>query len=360
MLTPVMALWPSGSHFTLEDMEAQRGQNSKLRFKNWFENSFPLHDTMTSRTLEVRLLRWLSGEESIYQCRRRGLIPGPGIFSPGGNGNSLLYSCLENSMDRGGLQPMGSQKVGHDWAHTHWKRVNFYISPDPVRPTALALQPWLSWICCGLWPHGLYDLMWESERQVNTFSPLKSRLNSRHSMNPWRSSAVWLSGVAGVRGSGWKHRAGGRAGFNQGSPKVTGDVRLAWVSEDSGPRPGSASLGESPFWAHRPDVGEASWIWTLPTHKRHLGSFKKANIQPPSEIMIQGLRQHTCLHSFLGKESTCKAGDPGSIPGLGRSPGEGSGHLLWDSWLENSMDRGAWQATLHRVTKSHTVSVSQR
>ena len=53
-----------------------------------------------------------------------------------------------------------------------------------------------------------------------------------------------------------------------------------------------------------------------------------------------------------GKESACNAGDPGLIPGLGRSPGEGNGYLLQYSCLENSMDRGAWRATAHGVTKS--------
>ena len=48
-----------------------------------------------------------------------------------------------------------------------------------------------------------------------------------------------------------------------------------------------------------------------------------------------------------GKESTCNAGDPGSIPGLGRSPGEGRGYPLQYSGLENSMD-------FHGVTKSQT------
>ena len=43
-----------------------------------------------------------------------------------------------------------------------------------------------------------------------------------------------------------------------------------------------------------------------------------------------------------GKESTCKAGDPGSIPRSGRFPGEGNGSPLQYSCLENSMDRGAW------------------
>ena len=46
-----------------------------------------------------------------------------------------------------------------------------------------------------------------------------------------------------------------------------------------------------------------------------------------------------------GKESVCIAGDPSLIPGLGRSPGEGNGNQLQYSCLENSMDRGAWQAT---------------
>ena len=42
-----------------------------------------------------------------------------------------------------------------------------------------------------------------------------------------------------------------------------------------------------------------------------------------------------------GKESPCSAGDPGSIPGLGRSPGEGNGNPLQYSCLQNTMDRGA-------------------
>ena len=54
------------------------------------------------------------------------------------------------------------------------------------------------------------------------------------------------------------------------------------------------------------------------------------------------------------KESAVNAGDPGSIPGLGRSPREGNGYPLQYSCLENSMDRGAWQATVHGITKSRT------
>ena len=55
-----------------------------------------------------------------------------------------------------------------------------------------------------------------------------------------------------------------------------------------------------------------------------------------------------------GKASACSAGDPGSIPGLGRPPGEGNGNPLQYSSLENSMDWGAWWATVYGVTKSQT------
>ena len=55
-----------------------------------------------------------------------------------------------------------------------------------------------------------------------------------------------------------------------------------------------------------------------------------------------------------GKESACNVGDPGSIPALGRSPGEENGNPLQYTCLENSMNRGAWQATVHGVAKSQT------
>ena len=55
-----------------------------------------------------------------------------------------------------------------------------------------------------------------------------------------------------------------------------------------------------------------------------------------------------------GKESACNVGDPGSIPGWRRFPGEGNGNPLQYSCLENPTDRGGWQATIHRVTKTPT------
>ena len=54
------------------------------------------------------------------------------------------------------------------------------------------------------------------------------------------------------------------------------------------------------------------------------------------------------------KESACNSGDLGSVPGLGRSPGEGNGYLLQYSCLENSMDWGAWEATVHGIAKCQT------
>ena len=58
--------------------------------------------------------------------------------------------------------------------------------------------------------------------------------------------------------------------------------------------------------------------------------------------------------STVGKESACNAGDPGLIPGLGKSSAEGNGNPLQYSCLENPMDRGAWQATVHGIARVDT------
>ena len=69
-------------------------------------------------------------------------------------------------------------------------------------------------------------------------------------------------------------------------------------------------------------------------------------MKPPNELGFPGGSE--------SKECACNTGDPGLIPGLGRSPGEGNDNLLQYSCLENPMDRGAWQATVHGVAKSQT------
>ena len=60
---------------------------------------------------------------------------------------------------------------------------------------------------------------------------------------------------------------------------------------------------------------------------------------------------HQASYGSDGKASAYNAGDLGSIPGSGRSPGEGNGNPLQYSCLENPMDRGAWQATVHGLSK---------
>ena len=64
-----------------------------------------------------------------------------------------------------------------------------------------------------------------------------------------------------------------------------------------------------------------------------------------------GIYQSIFPHSSVSKESAFKAGDPGLIPGLGRSPGEGNSNPLQYSYLENPMDGGAWKARVHGVTR---------
>ena len=59
-------------------------------------------------------------------------------------------------------------------------------------------------------------------------------------------------------------------------------------------------------------------------------------------------------HGSDGKESACNAGNQGLIPGSGRSPGKGNGNPLQFSCPENSMDREAWWAKVHRVSKNWT------
>ena len=70
------------------------------------------------------------------------------------------------------------------------------------------------------------------------------------------------------------------------------------------------------------------------------------------------LKSSNVLRDFPGdsesKESACNAGDSGSIPGSGRSPGEGNGNPLYHSCLENFMDRGTWQAIVHKIPKTQT------
>ena len=91
------------------------------------------------------------------------------------------------------------------------------------------------------------------------------------------------------------------------------------------------------------------------------------NLPAMQETPVQFLGQEDLLRrdrlptpvflGFLGgsdsKESACNVGCLGLIPGMGRFPGKGNGYPCQYSCLENSVNRGAWQATVHRVTKSN-------
>ena len=78
----------------------------------------------------------------------------------------------------------------------------------------------------------------------------------------------------------------------------------------------------------------------------------------PKSQKLRTERTSEMEHGFSagsdGKEYACNAGDLVLIPGSGRSPGEGNNYPVQYSCLENSMDRGAWQAAVHGVAKSHT------
>ena len=79
----------------------------------------------------------------------------------------------------------------------------------------------------------------------------------------------------------------------------------------------------------------------------------KTEFTEASQTVLDQSPLVTALHTD-GKASSCNVGDPGSIPGSGRSPGEGNGNPFQHSCLENPMDRGAWCAAVHGATKSQT------
>ena len=78
-------------------------------------------------------------------------------------------------------------------------------------------------------------------------------------------------------------------------------------------------------------------------------------------LRVQNIIKLYYIYSSVSKDSACNAGDPGSIPGLGRSPREGNGNPLQCYCLENPMDRGAWQATVHGVSRvGHNLVIKER
>ena len=113
---------------------------------------------------------------------------------------------------------------------------------------------------------------------------------------------------------------------------------LAWRIPGMGEPGGLLSMGSHRVGHDWSDLAAAavSFIFVLPFHSFLL----------PSWWGFPG--------SSDGKASAYNAGDPGSVPGSGSSPGEGNGNPLQYSCLENPLERGAWWATVHGVAKSRT------
>ena len=85
--------------------------------------------------------------------------------------------------------------------------------------------------------------------------------------------------------------------------------------------------------------------------------------EEPGNLQTMGHKEldradHGFLAGSIGKESACNSGDPGLLPGSGRSPAGGDGNSLQYSCLKNSTDREAWWATVHGIAKSRTQQVS--
>ena len=99
-----------------------------------------------------------------------------------------------------------------------------------------------------------------------------------------------------------------------------------------------------------PDKEIEVWRWNLPVVEGDLNP-----VNPTSQCTLL-TTVHTVFQGFPGgsvvKNLPVSAGDVGLVPGLERSPGEGNDNPLQYSRLENSMDRGAWRATIHGVAKS--------
>ena len=108
------------------------------------------------------------------------------------------------------------------------------------------------------------------------------------------------------------------------------------------------------------DWGEAEWGGGFLSGDRMFWNYLEwlhnmVNVLETSDLLIYfetvNFMLHNSSRSSVGKDSPCSAGDPGLIPGSGRSPGEGSDNPLQYSCPENPMDRGTWQAIVHGVAR---------
>ena len=111
-------------------------------------------------------------------------------------------------------------------------------------------------------------------------------------------------------------------------------------------------FGERTKFLISEDTNSPVWASALPTPPHHLRAIRSNFFIFSNVQKVEGFPG-----GARGKEPTCNAGDIRDavlIPGLGRCTGGGNGNPLHYSCLENPTDRGAWPATIHRVTKSGT------
>ena len=111
------------------------------------------------------------------------------------------------------------------------------------------------------------------------------------------------------------------------------------------------TLGCHVIFFHVLSIRDWSWMFNMYEFIK-LSNFLHNHFQIWEIKISSSLRKIDFPGGSDGKASAYNVGDLGSIPGSGRSPGEGNGNLLQYSCLENPMDGGAWQATVHEVAKS--------
>ena len=200
-------------------------------------------------------------------------------------------------------------------------RVNWQLNKLRLKPSEKSLE--LSAHCLGpLCMSQIHSL------KANSFNLQFSYKKTRDLWDsPFMCSSVWFYPKA----SQWLY-----------SYKFSRMSRLSFRSPKSWEKPGPRS---SPVY-----LKELYLFWP----GRHFSTFLQGQLSSTLDF--------SCIFEYLlgfpggsgGKESACNAGDPGLIPGWKRSPGEGHGNPLQYSCLEKPMDREAWQAIVHRVTKSWT------
>ena len=332
------------------------------------------------------------------------------LFSP----TSFWHSIQSDSGIAGGRGGQGGRGWEGETRPQHWKVqevkwLQVWLNPD-VHTDTIRISPAFLWVglllrqALPIWLHspcnpGLHLTSVPTPRET-TYFPNSFKKCPRH--NSWPASD---SVPIPEPGSGWqshphhKKWRRGRQWFSKETPERQKTRAYYSLSTEviTSPRGGRSTtwkiythplsaaaakslqscptlcdpMDGSPPGSPVPGILQARTLeWVAISFSTHcLGmTFKNAVSRPNCSELYPDLKQSSVkgkeihiLRPFKGfpdssdsKESTCNAGDLSSIPGSGRSPGEGNGFPPQDSCRENPMDRGAWRATVYRVTKSRT------